>query len=179
MKTIIFSFLAIVGINYLSIYLGKGFVYAQQASAQAQTLNVSPVIPAFVFVDPFTGKDFTPASLPSEVVRMFFFYDPSCDHCQHAAESVAKAADKLKNVHLTWISKPQTSPELIAKFRDTYFGKVRMNVHFVNGKGPNPYFGDIVAMPCVFIYGCKDQFVQRFMREEITGENLARFALCQ
>jgi thiol-disulfide isomerase/thioredoxin len=176
MKKIFF----LLTLGYAFLLFGKSWLASSLfAQTSNPTLNVSPVIPPFIFTDPISGKDFTPASLPSEVVKMFFFYDPTCDHCQQAAASLAKSADKFKNVQLTWISKPQTSPELIQKFKETYFGGVKLNLHFVNGKGPNPYFGDIVAMPCVFIYGCKDQFIQRLMREEITGENLSRFTLCQ
>jgi peroxiredoxin len=93
------------------ILLSLFFLINIKAQPPAQT------VPAFNFYR-FDKTTFTNKDLPTGKMLFFFFFDPSCDHCQHAMGNLNKNFQQCANaaVYLISVDDAETITAFINKY---------------------------------------------------------------
>ncbi|MGN6212076.1 TlpA family protein disulfide reductase [Parafilimonas sp.] len=97
----------LMNIGLLSLFFSINI----QAQAPAQT------VPTFNFYR-FDKITFTNKDLPTGKMLFFFFFDPSCEHCQQAMSNLNKNFKQYANAAVYLIS--ADDPKVITAFMDKY-----------------------------------------------------------
>jgi peroxiredoxin len=128
------------------------FFISIKASAQLNGQPPAQTIPQFQFFR-FDNKPFTEQDLPKGKTVFIMFFDPDCDHCQHAIKSIGDNFQTFKKTYIFLVS--IDDQDKINHFMDTYGSKLKgqKNVTILRDKLQqfitkfNP-----VRYPSMFIY---------------------------
>jgi peroxiredoxin len=139
----------------------------------AQIIGKPPAqtIPQFQFFR-LDNTSFTDKDVPKGKMVFFMFFDPDCDHCQHAIKSIGDQFQSFKNVPVFLISIDDQNK--INHFLDTYGSKVKgqKNVTILQDKLQqfitkfNP-----VRYPSMFLYAADKKLIDY----EDNPESIFRF----
>jgi hypothetical protein len=77
-----------------------------------------------------TGKDFTKQDLPAGKMSFFFFFDPDCDHCQHAMTEFNKKYKSFSSTSVCLVSVDNWNK--IDYFMKTYGTQVRQQKNVIS-----------------------------------------------
>jgi peroxiredoxin len=121
-------------------------------SFQVAAQNPAPTVPNFTFYK-FDKTPFTPKNLEQNRMLFFVFFDATCEHCQHAVETLNSHYADLKKTTLYLIS--LDNQETIKNFMNQYGRNLNgkknvvllqdVNNEFISKFGPRKY-------PSMFLY---------------------------
>ena len=128
-------------------------------------------VPDFTFFR-FDKTTFTPKNLEQNKMLFFVFFDATCDHCQHAVQTISSHYSDLKNTMLYVISldNQETMKSFMNKYGSNLINKKNvillqdLNNQFISKFGPRKY-------PSMFLYSADKKLIIYNDNEE----NLFRF----
>ena len=96
-------------------------------SIQAQ--KPAQILPAFTFYK-LDHTSFTNANLQAGKPNFFFFFDPNCDHCQHAAANLNQHYQDYKETEFYLVSKTSsdTITRFIKQYAPVFYGKQNVTI---------------------------------------------------
>lgn len=135
---------------FLSIFLfAAAFVSAQ---TPAQT------VPNFTLYK-LDNTAFTNVNLATNKMLFFFFFDPDCDHCQHAATNLNKQYADFKNAAVYVVS---DNKEKILPFVNQYLPVFKNKPNVMVLQDPKDEFLTTfqpIRYPAMFLYGTNKKLV--------------------
>ena len=97
-------------------------LFSFSVSAQIAGKPPAQTIPHFQFFR-LDNTTFTDNDLPKGKIIFFMFFDPDCDHCQHAIESIGKQYQTFKKTSIFLVS--MFPVDKINQFMNTYGSKLK------------------------------------------------------
>lgn len=151
-KLLIFTFIAIL-FSVLILKIAQKVNYKQNVKEKLKT------IPSFTFIEINNNQSFTNQSLQAKEATVFFYFNTTCDYCQHEAEMVKKNLTLFKNTNLVFVSNEEST--VIKEFAKNYQLSNIQNVTFLQDK--QDVFAtnfDATSIPYVLIYNKSNQLVK-------------------
>ena len=135
------------------------FLISNSSSAQISGQPPAQKIPQFQFFR-LNSSSFTDKDLPSGKLIFFIFFDPDCDHCQHAIKIIGDQYPAFKKTAMFLVSIDDQNK--INSFMNTYGKKLKSqkNVTLLQDKSQqfmtkfNP-----VRYPSMFLYSADKKLI--------------------
>lgn len=163
MKNIFFSLIAIC--------LASG-AFAQVDTAQQYFK--SPYIPAFNIRKIPDSSSFTNNMLQKGKPVILIFFDPDCDHCQHATKDFTSKIDRFKNVQLLMVTIYDFSR--IKKFYNDYKIADFPNITLTRDAAfVLPKFYQVSSIPDVYVYDKNGKLMGHYKKDIPVDEIAALF----
>ncbi|MBL7701224.1 MAG: redoxin domain-containing protein [Ferruginibacter sp.] len=132
----------------------------------------SPYIPSFNIRKVPDSSSFTEKMLKKDKATILMFFDPDCDHCQHATKDFTTRIDRFKDVQILMVT--------IMDFgRTKKFYKDYKIADFPNitvtrdGVYDLPKFYKVHSIPDVYIYDKSGKLIKHYLKDipvdEIAG----------
>jgi thioredoxin-related protein len=131
----------------------------------------SPYIPAFNIIKVPDSSNFTNSMLQKGKPTILIFFDPDCDHCQHATKNFTAKIDRFKNVQILMVTIYEFSR--IEKFYKDYKLRKFPNITLTRDAGFDlPRFYNVSSIPDVYVYD-KDGKLMKHYKQDIPVEEIA------
>jgi len=131
----------------------------------------SPSIAAFNIRKVPDSSSFTNNLLQKNKPTVLIFFNPDCDHCQHATQNLTSKIDQLKDVQILMVSVMDFN--LVNKFYEDYKIADCPNITMArDGKYELPRFYNIHSIPDVYVYDKKGKFLNHY-KSTIPVEEIA------
>ncbi len=131
----------------------------------------SPYIPAFKIIKVPDSSSFTNNMLQKGKPTILVFFDPDCDHCQHATKNFTAKIDQFKNVQILMVTIYEFSR--IKKFYKDYKLRKFPNITLTRDAGITlPRFYNVSSIPDVYVYD-KDGKLMNHYKKDIPVEEIA------
>ena len=134
----------------------------------------SPVIPAFNIRKMPDSSSFTNNLMQKNKPTVLIFFNPDCEHCQHATKNMVEKIDKLKDVQILMVSVLDYG--LVRKFYEDYKIADYPNITMArDAKYELPRFYNIYSIPDVYVYDKNGKFLNHFKKDIPVDEIIALF----
>lgn len=131
----------------------------------------SPTIPAYNIRKLPDSSSFTNNLLQKNKPTVLIFFNPDCEHCQHATKNLVEKIDKLKDVQILMVSVMDYN--LVQKFYEDYKIADYPNITMArDGKYELARFYNVASIPDVYVYDKKGKFLNHF-KSTIPVEEIA------
>jgi thiol-disulfide isomerase/thioredoxin len=131
----------------------------------------SPYIPAFNIRKLPDSSSFTNNMLQKDKPVIVVFFDPDCDHCQHATKNFTAKMDRFKDVQILMVTIYEFSR--IKKFSNDYKLSKFPNIILTRDVGFDlPRFYNVSSLPDVYVYD-KDGKLIKHYKQDIPVDEIA------
>ncbi|MFM8348046.1 MAG: redoxin domain-containing protein [Bacteroidota bacterium] len=137
---------------FVSVLIGCGPKSTSEESTATESSTPAPApgppLPVFNLKG-LDGKDFSTATLPDDMI--FIFFNPGCDHCQQEATAINGRKKEFEQHQVYFVS--VDSLHVISKFQKDY-DLTDANFHFAAGDVETivTAMGPVPSVPCIYIY---------------------------
>lgn len=131
----------------------------------------APFIPAFNIRKIPDSSSFTNNMLQKGKPTILVFFDPDCDHCQHATKKITEKIDKLKDVQILMVTIYDFSR--IKKFYKDYKLANYPNIILTRDAAFDlPKFYQVASLPDFYVYDKNGKLMKHY-KQDIPIEELA------
>lgn len=156
MKKYLKIILPIVVISLLAI---MGYKVIDKINYKKQVAENIKQMPVFSYFD-LEGNLFTKDNLPNNKPVLFVYYNSECDFCNHEAEMIQQNLEKLKDIHIVFISFEKT--DKIKEFAQKYSLLQHDNINFISdSKATFATTFDVKSLPCLVLYNQDRNLIEK------------------
>jgi thiol-disulfide isomerase/thioredoxin len=134
----------------------------------------SPYIPAFNITKVPDSSSFTNTMLQKGQPTILVFFDPDCDHCQHATKNFTEKIDRFKDIQILMVTIYEFSR--IKKFyKDYKLARFPNLILTRDAVFDLPKFYQVSAIPDVYVYDKNGKLMGHYKKDIPVDEIAALF----